>query len=282
VTSHPWNPREEGATRYPGPPDPGPPIAKEPAGCTTIEVPNGWYAKLFLHPQSSIEQDLTVADVHTQPADAGGTIVGHVLQVGTSFPRLFVTTVDTCVGPRAYAGVVYSYHERIAKDFERLTDEWTRTCRPRRLRMCRGSRPCSGSEARLSEREPNSSRANSRTTTDPGYFAGPGCAFIGVSRVNFDHISPVCCGSFWGAFDGELLPICSEYSKQHPGAVFLVGSCTRAVGGPPPKPETMHETHETRAFDRPSRAVPDPGRGRVRRAERGKGATRRCQETWKR
>lgn len=101
-------------------------VEQQAAGCTTVEVPDGWYAKLFLYPESSIEQDLTIADVHTQPADAGGSIVGHVLHVGTAFPRLLVTTVDTCVGPRAYAGVVYSYHERITKDFERLTDEqWT-------------------------------------------------------------------------------------------------------------------------------------------------------------
>jgi hypothetical protein len=101
-------------------------VEQQAVGCTTVEVPDGWYARLFLYPEESIEQDLTIADVHTQPADEGGNIVGHVLHVGTSFPRLMVTTVDTCVGPRAYAGVVYSYHERVTTDFERLTDEqWT-------------------------------------------------------------------------------------------------------------------------------------------------------------
>jgi hypothetical protein len=101
-------------------------VEQQAVGCTTVEVPDGWYARLFLYPEESIEQDLTIADVHTQPADATGNIVGHVLHVGTSFPRLMVTTVDTCLGPRAYAGVVYSYHERVTTDFERLTDErWT-------------------------------------------------------------------------------------------------------------------------------------------------------------
>lgn len=34
-----------------------------------------------------------------------------------------MTTIDTCNGPRAYAGVVYAYHEQVTLDFERLTDE---------------------------------------------------------------------------------------------------------------------------------------------------------------
>jgi hypothetical protein len=46
--------------------------------------------------------------------------------VGTGLPRLMTITVDTCVGPRAYTGMAYAYHEQITNDFERLTDEqWT-------------------------------------------------------------------------------------------------------------------------------------------------------------
>jgi hypothetical protein len=46
--------------------------------------------------------------------------------VGTSYPRMMVTTVDTCTGPKAYAGVVFAYHERITENWKRLTDkEWT-------------------------------------------------------------------------------------------------------------------------------------------------------------
>jgi hypothetical protein len=86
-------------------------VEKQDAVCTTIDVPNGWYANLFLDRQQAIVANLTIADVHTQPADAGGTLVGNVLHVGTGFPRLMVTSVDTCMGPRAYAGVVYAYHE---------------------------------------------------------------------------------------------------------------------------------------------------------------------------
>ena len=96
------------------------------AGCNTVEVPDGWYADLFYRREMSIEQDLTIADVHTQPADANGTIVGKVLHVATGFPRLMALTVDTCTGPRAYAGMAFAYHELVTENFDRLTDDrWT-------------------------------------------------------------------------------------------------------------------------------------------------------------
>ena len=64
-----------------------------------------------------------IADVHTQPTDEGGSMVGKVLHVGTGMPRLMVVTVNTCVGPRAYAGLASSYFEKITSNFERLDDE---------------------------------------------------------------------------------------------------------------------------------------------------------------
>jgi hypothetical protein len=101
-------------------------IDRTPAGCVTIDVPNGWYAHLFFgDAQEIIKFHPTIADVHTQPADEGGNIVGKVLHVGTGLPRLMVTTVDTCEGPKAYAGVVFAYHEEVTDNFKRLTDqEW--------------------------------------------------------------------------------------------------------------------------------------------------------------
>ena len=48
----------------------------------------------------------------------------HV-RVQTRWPdcvKPLVSTVDTCEGPRAYAGVVYAYHEEVTSNFERLTD----------------------------------------------------------------------------------------------------------------------------------------------------------------
>jgi hypothetical protein len=101
-------------------------VERQSAVCTFIDVPDGWYADLFFNRDKSIEFDPTIADVHTQPADEAGNIVGKVLHVGTGYPRLLVTTVNTCQGPRAYAGMVYAYHEHVTKDFERLTDiEWS-------------------------------------------------------------------------------------------------------------------------------------------------------------
>ncbi len=98
-------------------------IADVDVTCSTIEAPDGWYAKLFYNPNDALEADPTIADVHTQPADETGSIVGNVLHVGTGSSRLMVVTVDTCSGPRAYAGVVSSYFEKVTSNFERLTDE---------------------------------------------------------------------------------------------------------------------------------------------------------------
>jgi hypothetical protein len=91
-------------------------------GCGTPTF-DGWYAKLFFAKDAAVELDPIVADVHTQPTDEVGTQVGRVLHVGTGMPRTMVVTVESCSGPRAYVGLVSSYHERITENFQRLTDE---------------------------------------------------------------------------------------------------------------------------------------------------------------
>jgi hypothetical protein len=98
-------------------------IRQVDAICTTVDAPDGWLSDLYLEPDTSIEASPTVADVHTQPADEGGSIVGKVLHVGTGYPRPMVTTVDTCQGPRAYVGVVFAYHQQVTSDYLRLSDE---------------------------------------------------------------------------------------------------------------------------------------------------------------
>lgn len=84
----------------------------------------GWYKDLFFDPSGGLQRDPTIADVHT---DIGGELpvmrAPSVLHVGTGDPRLMVMTVDTCQGPRAYAGAVFAYHEHLADGFTRLTDE---------------------------------------------------------------------------------------------------------------------------------------------------------------
>lgn len=97
-----------------------------PAGCVTEERPQGWYGDLFIWKQDALDDPRIVADIHTQPTDASGSPVGRVLHIGTGLPVLMVATVDTGGGPRAYAGVVYDYRERITEGFERLTDQMWR------------------------------------------------------------------------------------------------------------------------------------------------------------
>lgn len=83
----------------------------------------GWYPELFFGTDTEFEP--TIADVHTQPTDEGGAEVGRVLHVGTGPARLMVTTIETCEGPRAYAGLVSSYFQHVEEDWKRLTDpEW--------------------------------------------------------------------------------------------------------------------------------------------------------------
>jgi len=92
-------------------------------GCGDPEGSSGWYSQLFFDNWGSVQQDPTIADVHTQPTDEAGNMVGRVLHVGTGLPRLMVVTADPCGTPRAYVGVASSYFEAITENFERKTDE---------------------------------------------------------------------------------------------------------------------------------------------------------------
>jgi hypothetical protein len=95
------------------------------SGCTSVEEAAGWYAQLFFSASKALEQDPTIADVHTQPTDEAGNDLGRILHVATGLPRLMVTTADTCVGPRAYVGVASSYFEKLTDHWVRVTDsEW--------------------------------------------------------------------------------------------------------------------------------------------------------------
>lgn len=83
----------------------------------------GWYLKLYLSEQDALTEDPVVADVHTQYMDAAGNDVGRILHVGTGRPRLLVVTANTCQGPRAYAGLAFSYGELVTENWQRLNDE---------------------------------------------------------------------------------------------------------------------------------------------------------------
>ena len=92
-------------------------------GCGDPEGSTGWYANLFFDNYQSVQEDPTIADVHTQPTDEAGAPVGRVLHVGTGLPRLMVVTADPCGTPRAFVGLASSYFEQITSNFERMTDE---------------------------------------------------------------------------------------------------------------------------------------------------------------
>jgi hypothetical protein len=90
-------------------------------GCGSPAGATGWYASLFYN-TNPITFSPTIADVHTQPTDEAGNEVGRVLHVGTGYARLMVLTANTCTGPRAYAGLVSSYLEKVTEDWKRLDD----------------------------------------------------------------------------------------------------------------------------------------------------------------
>jgi hypothetical protein len=91
-----------------------------------IPSESGWYSDLYFSNSQApaTEADIIIADVHTQPSDSSGAIVGHVLHVGTGAPELGVFIATPPGGPlTAFVGPVASFHEYVTANFERLTDE---------------------------------------------------------------------------------------------------------------------------------------------------------------
>lgn len=85
---------------------------------------DGWYRELFFDPTAALDLDPTIADVHTDPGGDFPISRGpSVLHVATGMPRAMIVSIDTCVGPRAYAGVVHSFHEHLEPNLARLNDE---------------------------------------------------------------------------------------------------------------------------------------------------------------
>ncbi len=94
----------------------------------------GWYADLFYDQWHANKIDYLVADVHTQPTDEWGAIVGRILHVGVGYVNLGVFLAESPSDdyrPMAFIGPVMSYYEKITEDFDRLTDErwseWVRS-----------------------------------------------------------------------------------------------------------------------------------------------------------
>jgi hypothetical protein len=88
----------------------------------------GWYNELFFDIEKGLGTDFTVADVHTQPTDYGGALVGNVLHVGNGKVNIGIFFAGNTCDPGqviAYAGPVSSFHQVVMPNFKRLTDqEW--------------------------------------------------------------------------------------------------------------------------------------------------------------
>lgn len=89
---------------------------------------SGWFNDLLFPAMDMYDFDFTVADVHTQPTDAAGNIVGHVLHVGNGMINLGVFLAPNPVTPNknmCYIGPVGSFHTEVTSNFERYNDiDW--------------------------------------------------------------------------------------------------------------------------------------------------------------
>ena len=98
---------------------------------------SGWYTNLFYDKWDAAEGDFTVVDVHTQPTDAAGNVVGRVLHTGIGKVNLGVFVANSTFAPNqltAFVGPVMSYYEKITDDFLRLTDQdWEKLVQDNKL-----------------------------------------------------------------------------------------------------------------------------------------------------
>jgi hypothetical protein len=85
----------------------------------------GWYADLYLDHGKALHHEPIIADVHTQPTDENGNMVGRVLHVGTGRPRMIVVKLEHDKGEHSatYRGFVSTYAEKVTSGFKRYTDE---------------------------------------------------------------------------------------------------------------------------------------------------------------
>ena len=89
---------------------------------------SGWYNDLFFDVERGLTWDFTVADVHTQPTEFNGAVVGNVLHVGNGKINMGIFLADNPCNPgqyMAFAGPVSSFHQEVTSNFKRLNDqEW--------------------------------------------------------------------------------------------------------------------------------------------------------------
>jgi hypothetical protein len=88
----------------------------------------GWFNDLFFEPDLGLNPDFIVADIHTQPTDQTGNVVGHVYHVGNGYINNGIFLAPNPVNPGqliACAGPVSSFYYQVTDDFYRYNDqEW--------------------------------------------------------------------------------------------------------------------------------------------------------------
>jgi hypothetical protein len=86
----------------------------------------GWYGSLIFDNSYTEKDDYTIADIHTQPYDENGALVGNVLHAAVGKINLGVFLTESPSDgykPMAYVGPVVSYYQKVTNNFKRLTDE---------------------------------------------------------------------------------------------------------------------------------------------------------------
>jgi hypothetical protein len=92
----------------------------------TLIFGDEWYGPIYRGGSQADSSDYTIADVHTQPTNEFGEIVGNVLHTGVGKINLGVFLAESPSAgfkPMAYAGPVVSYYQKVTDDFKRITDE---------------------------------------------------------------------------------------------------------------------------------------------------------------
>jgi hypothetical protein len=100
---------------------------------------DGWYTKIHygFGKAEMMKDDRIVADYHTAPTDAFGSMIGWVKHAGTGRMNMAVVVAKNCAGEfTAFAGPVSGYYEYTTTNFQRLTDDewksqfWNSSTRP--------------------------------------------------------------------------------------------------------------------------------------------------------
>ncbi|MFC0876757.1 DUF3160 domain-containing protein [Saccharicrinis sp. FJH2] len=97
--------------------------------CGVPPTYDGWMLKLFWNVEEASQEDFIVADVHTQPTDELGNMVGRVLHTGVGRFNMGIFIAPAPANnykPTLFCGPVMSYYKFITENFERKKDEeWT-------------------------------------------------------------------------------------------------------------------------------------------------------------